>query len=131
LTTSRVTVRLKSKCHGKDRRESKMAKFLIEETLTSENYANMLRNPEDRSEVLKSLFKSAGCKLESGYASGIENKAYLIVEAPDLNTVYTVGANFVASGAASAIKYTPLITLPEIVDICKKAAVMGYRPPGK
>jgi hypothetical protein len=108
-----------------------MAKFMIEETLTSENYANMLHNPEDRTEVLKSLFASVGCQLESGYASGFDNKAYLIVESPDLNTVYTVGANFLASGAASAIKYIPLITLPEIVDICKKAASMSYRPPGK
>jgi uncharacterized protein with GYD domain len=108
-----------------------MAKYLIEETLTSENYANMLRNPEDRTEVLKSLFATVGCKLEGAYASGIENKAYLIVESSDLNTVYTVGANFLASGAASAIKYIPLISMPEIVDVCKKAASMSYRPPGK
>lgn len=108
-----------------------MAKYLVEETLTSENYANMLRNPEDRTKVLKSLFATIGCKLESGYASGIENKAYLIVESPDLNSVYTVGANFLASGAASAIKYIPLISLPEVVDICKKATSMSYRPPGK
>jgi hypothetical protein len=108
-----------------------MAKFLIEETLTSENYANMLRNPEDRTIVLKKLFENVGCKLEGGYASGIENKAYLLVESPDLNTVYTVGANFIAGGAASAIKYIPLLTLSEIVDICKKAASISYRPPGK
>ena len=108
-----------------------MPKYLIEETLTSENYANMLRNPEDRSEVLKSLFETVGCKLESGYASGIENKAYLIVKSPDLNTVYTVGANFLAGGSASSIKYIPLITLPDVVDICKKATSMSYRPPGK
>jgi uncharacterized protein with GYD domain len=108
-----------------------MPKYLIEETLTPENYANMLRNPEDRTEVLKSLFKTVGCKLESGYASGIENKVYLIVESPDLNTVYTVGANFLAGGAASSIKYIPLITLTEVVDICRKAASISYRPPGK
>ena len=91
----------------------------------------MLHNPEDRSEVLKSLFENVGSKLESGYASGIENKAYLIVESPDLNTVYTVGANFLASGAASSIKYIPLITLPEVVEICKKSASIDYRPPGQ
>jgi hypothetical protein len=108
-----------------------MPKYLIEETLTSENYANMLRNPEDRTEVLKSLFKAAGCELESGYASGIENKAYLIVEAPDLETVYTVGANFMAGGAASSIKFIPLATLSEVVDICRKSASLSYRPPGK
>jgi uncharacterized protein with GYD domain len=108
-----------------------MAKYLIEETLTPQTFADMLRNPEDRVEVLKPLFEAVGCKLEHGYASGIENKSYLIVESPDLESVYTVGMNFIASGSASSIKYIPLVTLPEIVDICKKAASMSYRPPGK
>jgi len=108
-----------------------MGKYLIEETLASQAFAGMLHNPEDRFEVLKPLFKAAGCKLEQGYASGIENKAYMIVESPDLDSVYTVGASFLASGAASAIKYIPLMTLSETADICKKAASLGYRPPGK
>jgi len=108
-----------------------MAKYLIEETLSSQAFTGMLQNPEDRVEVLKPLFEAAGCKLEQFYASGIENKAYLIVESPDLNSVYTVGANFLASGAASFIKYIPLITLPDVVDICKKAASLSYRPPGR
>jgi len=108
-----------------------MTKYLIEETLASQTFADMLQNPEDRVEVLKPLFEAVGCKLEQGYASGIENKAYLIVESPDLNSVYTVGANFLASGAALSIKYIPLIALPEVVGICKKAASLGYRPPGR
>jgi hypothetical protein len=108
-----------------------MAKYLIEETIASQTYAGMLRLPEDRFEALKPIFKAAGCKLEQGYSSGIENKAYMIVESPDLNSVITVGANFLASGAALAIKYIPLLTLSETADIFKEAAKLGYRPPGK
>ena len=108
-----------------------MAKYLIEETLASQTFAGMLQKPEDRFEVLKPLFEVVGCKLEQAYASGIENKAYMIVESPDLDSVYTIGANFMASGAASSIKYIPLMTIPEAVDVCKKAAILGYRPPGK
>lgn len=108
-----------------------MAKFMIEETLSSQTFADLMQNPEDRVEVLKPLFESVGCKLEQGYGSAIENKSYLIVESPDLKTVYTVGANFIASGSASSIKFIPLITLPEAVNICKKAASLCYRAPGK
>ncbi len=90
-----------------------------------------MQNPEDRSEVLRPLFKAAGCKLEQFYVSGIENKAYLIVESPDLNSLYTVVATFMAGGAASSLKYTPLMTVPEVVDLFKKAASLGFRPPGK
>ncbi len=108
-----------------------MAKYLIEETLASPAFSGMLQNPEDRGEVLKPIFEAAGCKLEQYYVSGIENKTYLIVESPDLKNVYTVGVTFMAEGAASSIKYIPLLTLPEAVDICKKAASLGYRPPGR
>ena len=108
-----------------------MPKYLIEETLAPENYAKMLSNPEDRSDVLKSFFKAAGCELESIYASSIDSKAYLMVEAPDLETVNTVGVNFLAGGAASSLKYIPLATLPELIDICRKAASLSYQPPSK
>jgi hypothetical protein len=108
-----------------------MAKFMIEETLASPAFSGMLQKPEDRGEVLKPIFEAAGCRLEQYYVSGIENKTYLVVEAPDLKNVFTVGATFMAEGAASSIKYIPLMTLPEAVDICKKAASLGYQPPGK
>jgi uncharacterized protein with GYD domain len=108
-----------------------MAKYLIEETVSPQGYAGVLQKPEDRSKVLRPLFETAGCKLEQFYASLIENKTYLIVESPDLNSVYTLCANFVAAGAASAIKCTPLIAVSEAVSLFKKAAKLGYRPPGK
>jgi len=108
-----------------------MTKYLIEETLSAQAAAGMMQNPEDRNDVLRPIFEAAGCKLEQFYISGIENKAYLIVESPDLNSVYTVGATFMAEGAASSIKYTPLMTWPEVVDLAKRAASLGYRPPGK
>ena len=108
-----------------------MAKYLMEETLSSQAFAGMLQNPEDRNEVLRPIFTAAGCKLEQFYVSGIETKAYLIVESPDLNSVYTVGATFMAGGTALSLKYTPLLTVPEAVDLFKKAASLGFRPPGK
>ena len=108
-----------------------MAKYMIEETLSPQAAAGVMQKPEDRFEVLKPFCEAAGCKLEQFYISAIENKSYLIIESPDMNTVYTVGANFLASGAASAIKCIPLITVPEAIDLFKKAAGLGYRPPGK
>ena len=108
-----------------------MPKFLIEETLAPASYAGMLERPEDRGEVLKPIFEAAGCTLEQYYVSGIENKTYLIVESPKLENVYTVGATFMAGGAASSLKYIPLMTLPEAVELCKRAAGLGYKAPGK
>ena len=108
-----------------------MAKYLIEETVGTPGFQGMLQKPEDRSEALKPIFEAAGCKLEQFYVSLIENKTYLMVESPDLDSVYTVGATFLASGAAASIKYIPLKTISEAVDLFKKAGSLGYRAPGK
>ena len=108
-----------------------MTKYLIEEATTQQAAAGILQHPEDRHEVLKPLFEAVGCKLEQFYVSGIENKAYLIVESPDLNSIYTVAATFQAGGAASSIKIVPLVTMTELVDLANKAASLSYRPPGK
>lgn len=108
-----------------------MAKYLIEETFSTQAAAGIMQKPEDRNEVLKPLFEAAGCKLEQFYISGIENKGYLIVESPDLNSVYTVVATFMAGGTSLSIKCTPLLTVPEAVDLFKKSASLGFRPPGQ
>ncbi len=108
-----------------------MGKYLIEETLASNALAGVLENPEDRTKPVRRVFEAAGCKLEQFYVSLIENKTYLIVEAPDLESVYAVMANFLAAGAASAIKCSPVLTAAEAVAVVKKAASVGYRPPGK
>ncbi|MFC1919962.1 hypothetical protein ACFLWX_04145 [Chloroflexota bacterium] len=67
-----------------------MAKYMIEETVGTHGVQGILQKPEDRSEILEPIFEAAGCKLEHFYISGIENKAYLIVGSPDLNSVATV-----------------------------------------
>ena len=108
-----------------------MAKYLIEETLSNQAVAGIMQKPEDRNEVIRLLFEAAGCKLEQFYVSGIENKAYVIVESPDLNSVYKVGATFIAGGTASFLKCIPLLPLPEALDLFKEAASLGFRPPGK
>jgi len=108
-----------------------VAKYLIEETFSSQAAAGIMQKPENRFEVLKPLCEATGCKLEQFYVSGIENKSYLIIESPDLSNVCTIGTTFLASGAASSIKYTPLLTVPEAVDLFKKAGNLGYRPPGR
>ena len=108
-----------------------MAKYLIEETTTNQAVAGILQKPEDRSDVLRPIFEAAGCRLEQFYVSSIENKVYLIVESPDLNSVGVVALTFQAGGTASSIKCIPLMTMPEMTDLAKKAAGLGYRPPGK
>jgi uncharacterized protein with GYD domain len=108
-----------------------MAKYLIEETFAPQGMAGMFKNPEDRMQPVSHIFEAAGCKLEQFYGSLTENKAYLIVDSPDLTSIYMVTANFLAAGAASSIKCSPLMTTSEAGDILRKAASLTYRAPGK
>jgi len=108
-----------------------MAKYLIEETLAAKGVAGVLENPEDRTEPVRRVFEAAGCKLEQFYASLIDNKTYLIVEAPDLESVKTVTVHFEAAGAAVSIKCSPIITAAQAAGLFKRAAGVAYRPPGR
>ena len=108
-----------------------MAKYLIEETITSQAVQGILQKPEDRSKVLGPIFKAAGCMLEQFYVSGIENKALMIAESPDLESIYTLMMAFQAGGTAVSIKCTPLIPVSEAVDLFKKAARLDFNAPGK
>jgi uncharacterized protein with GYD domain len=108
-----------------------MAKYLIEETTTRKAAAGVLQNPEDRNKAIKPLFEAVGCSLEQFYLSGNENKAYLIVESPDLENVSTVMAAIQAGGSLSSFKISLIKPVAEAVDVFKKAASLTYRPPGK
>jgi uncharacterized protein with GYD domain len=108
-----------------------MAKYLIEETFAPQGVAGMFRNPENRVKPVSRIFEAAGCKLEQFYGSLTENKAYLIVDSPDLESVYAVTANFLAAGVASSIKCSPLMTTSEAADTFKRAAKLIYRRPGQ
>lgn len=108
-----------------------MAKYLIEETVAGAGYAGIIQKPEDRSKAILPLFKAAGCKLDYFYVSLIDNKTYLIIDAPDLISVNTMTAKVMASGTLSAIKCTPIIDASEAVGLFEKAAGLTYRPVGK
>ena len=46
-----------------------MTKYLIQETVTSQGIAALIKNPHDRTEVIRPIFESVGGKLEHYYVA--------------------------------------------------------------
>jgi len=59
-----------------------MTRYLIEETISSQAAAAVMKNLEDRTEVIRPIFESVGGKLEHYYVAYSENTVYLIAEIP-------------------------------------------------
>jgi len=106
-----------------------MTRYLIEETVTSQGIAALIKNPHDRTEVIRPIFESVGGKLEHYYVAYNENTVYILAEIPDQESLAAIIWAFQAGGGPISLKATPLMTATEAVDMAKKAGSLGYRPP--
>lgn len=106
-----------------------MTRYLIEETVTSQAVAALMKNPHDRTKVVSPIFEAVGGKLEHYYVAYNENTCYLIAEIPDQESLAAIIWAFQAGGGPMFIKATPLMTTTEAADVLKKAGSLGYRPP--
>ena len=105
-----------------------MTRYLIKETVSSQAVAAIMKNPEDRTEVLRPIFESVGGKLEQYYVAYNENTVYLIADLPDQESLATIIWAFQAGGGPTSLKATPLMTATETIDVLKKVGTLGYRP---
>jgi len=106
-----------------------MALYLIQETATSQAVAAIMRDPQDRTEHIRSVLQAVGGKLEHFFLAYNENTAYLLVEIPDLESLAKVVWAFQAGGGPMSVRATPLMTFTEAVGVFQKAGNLGYRPP--
>ena len=105
-----------------------MTRYLIQETVTSQAVAALMKNPHDRTEAVRPVFESVGGKLEHYYVAMNENTVYMIADIPDQDSLAAILWSFHGGGGPIAIKATPLMTAAEAVDMLKKAGRLGYEP---
>ena len=106
-----------------------MALYLIQVAYTSEAWAAMLANPQDRLKAVQPAAKKLGGKLEQGWFAFGDYDLVGILEMPDNVSAAAFSLAASAGGAVRAIKTTPLLTTAEGIDAMKKAAGSGYKPP--
>ncbi len=106
-----------------------MPHYLIRASFTSEAWANLIKNPQNRREVVAKAIESAGGKQEAFYFALGEDDAYVIVDMPDNVSAAALGMTVSASGALKSYSTTALMTAEEGMEAMKKAGGVAYRPP--
>ena len=99
-----------------------MALYMVQFSYKSEIVANLIKNPEDRSIVVKNLIEQLGGKMHSFYYCFGDYDGIVIGEFPDnISSMATTMTSYAAGGVVS-IKTTILITVEEAMAAMKKAA---------
>jgi uncharacterized protein with GYD domain len=106
-----------------------MTRYLIEHIPVPQAAAAVIKNPQDRTEAIRTIFESVGGRLDHYYIAYAENTIYLLGEVPDQESLAAIMTAIWASGVSMSLKAKALMTATEAVDVYKKAKTVGYRPP--
>jgi len=106
-----------------------MPYFMVQGSYTSDAWAKMIHNPEDREKLYRGLIEKAGGKLKAFYFAFGEKDVVAILEAPDSTTAAALSLAVAAPGHVKHLTTTPLLTTQEGMDAMKKAAGLSYRGP--
>ena len=107
-----------------------MPMYLTRFSYTPEAWARLTKNPEDRRDAAKAYIESVGGKLHGFWYAFGEYDGYNLWEAPDNVSMAAVALAIGGGGSMSKFETTVLVSVEETIDAMKRAASIGYRPPG-
>jgi uncharacterized protein with GYD domain len=95
-----------------------------------EVWAELVHNPENRTETVSQLLEDAGCKLKGLWYAFGNRDGFALIEAPDNVTSASISIAISASGAFRKFETTVLMTQDELLKALKKAQDVAYVAPG-
>jgi uncharacterized protein with GYD domain len=95
-----------------------------------EVWAELVSNPENRTETVSRLLEDAGCKLKGLWYAFGNGDGFALIEAPDNVTGAGIAIAISASGAFRKFETTVLMTQDELLKALKKAQDIAYVAPG-
>lgn len=107
-----------------------MSHYLVQAAYSSEAWATMVKNPQDRLKGIAPAVENLGGKVKDGYLTFGEYDIIAICEFPDNVSAAAFSLAVAAAGACKAFKTTPLLTTADGLKAMKKASSAGYEPPG-
>lgn len=109
-----------------------MAYYLLQVTYTSEAWAALIQNPQNRLEAVRPAVERLGGHIDGAWLAFGEYDVVALFQMPDHVSQAAISIAIAAGGAAKAVRTTPLMTFEEGMEALGKAArVAGtvYRPP--
>ncbi len=104
--------------------------YMSQFSFTSEAWAALARQPEDRSEAVGGLIEGLGGRLISFYYSFGDYDGVIISEAPDETAIAAALVAAVSAGHIKTIKTTTLLSAEEGMEVLRRAGEITYRGPG-
>ncbi|HZP01203.1 MAG TPA: GYD domain-containing protein [Terriglobia bacterium] len=102
-----------------------MAHYLVQISYSSEAWAALVNNPQDRQETVKPGIERLGGTIVGSWMAFGDYDVVYIIRLPDNVSAAAFSMAVSASGAVKSVKTTPLVTWEEGVSAMRKAAVAG------
>lgn len=107
-----------------------MPLYLTRFNYTTETWARLIGNPEDRRKAAQSYIESVGGKLHGFWYAFGAHDGYTLWEAPDDVSMAAVALAISSGGAMNSFETTVLLTVDETLAALRRAKQVGYRMPG-
>lgn len=106
-----------------------MAIYMLQVAYTPDAWAAMVKNPQDRLEMVRPSIEKLGGKLLSGYMAFGKYDLIAIVDMPNNVSAAAFAIAASSGGAVSKLVTTPLMSTKDGVEAMKKAGGAGYKAP--
>jgi len=106
-----------------------MALYLLQFTYTSEAWAKMVNNPQDREKNARQLAERLDSMIVSFYYTHGEYDGIVILEAPDDESANAFVFAATTAGHIKSMKTSRLYNMEEILSSLKKAHDINYSAP--
>jgi uncharacterized protein with GYD domain len=106
-----------------------MPLYMTQFAYTSDAWAALAKNPQNREEVLRSLVEKLGGRLLAFYYAFGEYDGVFITEMPDETTIAAAVLAAISPGHVKAIKTTVLLSTEQTLEAMRKAGTQSYQAP--
>ncbi len=106
-----------------------MPLYMTHFAYTPDAWAALVKNPQNREDVLRALIEKLGGRLVSFYYCFGEYDGVFIAEMPDETTISAAILAAITPGHVKAVKTTVLLTTEQTMEAMRKAGGQTYQGP--
>lgn len=106
-----------------------MPLYMTQFAYTPEAWAALVKNPQNRENVLRTLIEKLGGRMVSFYYCFGEYDGVFVSEMPDETTITAAILAAISPGHVKAVKTTLLLTTEQTMEAMRKAGQQVYQAP--
>jgi uncharacterized protein with GYD domain len=107
----------------------RMPLYMVQESYSVGAIGTLVRVPQDRTAAVRQMVERMGGRLHGLWFALGEFDVVAIIELPDNTSAAALSMAIGASGAMSAYRTTPLLTMAEATEAMNKAGTVAYQAP--